>query len=146
MKYLCKNHRDEFTNNPQQAAQAWQVIMLRARELFRLEDWQKATVIYGNAFEISELLLKHNQSQFSADRYLRSALEFAYAARKSQVTSNLNTLISHVQRTVESIQHSVPLTQLIQPIDEVINLPIHLADHWMQALLSLDSIEERVLH
>ena len=146
MRYLCNNHRDEFTNNPQQAAEAWQVIMLQARELFHVGDWQKATVIYGNAFEISELLLKHNQSQFSVDRYLRSALEFAYAARKSQVTSNLNALINHVQRTIKNIQHSMALTQLIQPIDEVINLPIHLADHWMQALLSLDSIEERVLH
>lgn len=44
------------------------------------------------------------------------------------------------------MQHSMPLTQLIQAINEVINLPIHLADHWMQALLSLNSIEARALH
>ena len=146
MRYLCSQHRSIFTDNPQQAAESWQAIMLKARELFHLQEWQQASVVYGNAFEISELLLVSRPTRFSVDRYLRSALEFAYVLRKNETQSNLNVLIQHVKNKIESIKHSMAVPLLIKPIDEVINLPIHLADYWMQSLLSLDSIDQRVLH
>ena len=103
-------------------------------------------VIYGNAFEISELLLSQDPTRFSVDRYLRSALEFAYVLRKNKTKSNLTTLISHVEKNINHIKHTMAVPMLMQPIDEVINLPIHLSDHWMQSLLSLDSVELRILH
>ena len=146
MRYLCNDHRREFTRNPQQAAQSWQEIIMRARDLFYLEYWDQAVVIYGNAFEISEILLTNSQTQFSIDRYLRTALEFAYALRKSQTPCNLKAFLPHVKKQLSLTKTTAHLPQLIQPIEEVINLPIHMADHWLTALLSLGAIEHRVLH
>ena len=146
MRYLCNNHRTQFINDPQHAAQSWQVMMLQARELFHLQDWHKAAMVYGNAFEISELLLISDPTVFSVDRYLRCALEFAYALRKNHTDSNLNALIPHVKSHIKHVKHSMTTEYLIQPVEEVINLPIHLSDHWMQSLLSLDHLDHRVLH
>jgi len=120
--------------------------MLQAREVFHIQDWQKAAIIYGNAFEISELLLVSNPTAFSVDRYLRTALEFAYALRKNKVVTNLNPLIPHIKNNIRNIKHSMAMEFLIQPVEEVINLPIHLSDHWMKSLLSLDSLDHRILH
>ncbi len=146
MRYLCNSHRAQFINDPHHAAQSWQLIMLQAREIFHLQDWQKAAIVYGNAFEISELLLVSHPTAFSVDRYLRTALEFAYALRKNQTDTNLNALIPHITENIQNIKHSMAMSFLIQPVEEVINLPIHLSDHWMQSLLSLDSLDHRVLH
>ncbi len=119
---------------------------MRARSLFHLQHWDQAVVIYGNAFEISEILLTNSQSKFSIDRYLRTALEFAYAMRKSQTPCNLESFLRHVKKQIALTKTTTDLSYLIQPIEEVINLPIHMADHWLTALLSLDAIEHRVLH
>ncbi len=146
MRYLCKDHRKEFSRNPKQAAQSWQEIIMRARSLFHLQHWDQAVVIYGNAFEISEILLTNSQTKFSIDRYLRTALEFAYALRKSQTPCNLEAFLPHVKKQMALTKTCDNLSYLIQPIEEVINLPIHMADHWLTALLSLDAIEHRVLH
>jgi|GEM_PF-2232836 len=146
MKYLCNSHRDEFANNPQQASQAWRGIIVQARGLFHLQEWSKATVLYGNAFEISELLLSSNPSQYSVDRYLRSALEYAYVMRKHNPNMGLSSLIAHVKHNIRGHQHSLPISQLLEPLEEVINLPINLADFWMYSLISLDSIESRTVH
>jgi hypothetical protein len=146
MKYLCNSHRDEFTNNPQHAARAWKNIIEQARELFHMKEWERATIIYGNAFEISELLLTSDPTQYSVDRYLRSALEFVYALRKKNTKVNLAALIFHVETSIKGISHSMATPQLMQPLEEVINLPINLVDFWMLSLLSLESIESRVLH
>lgn len=146
MKYLCDSHRDEFSNNPQQAAQAWRGIIVQARELFHLEEWARASVVYGNAFEISELLLRSNPSQFSVDRYLRSALEYAYSLRKHNPEMGLGSLIVHVKNNIRGLQHTMSVPQLVEPLEEVIKLPINLADFWMYSLISLDSIESRVVH
>jgi len=146
MRYLCKDHRKEFSRNPKQAAQSWQEIIMRARSLFHLQHWDQAVVIYGNAFEISEILLTNSQTKFSIDRYLRTALEFAYALRKSQTPCNLEAFLPHVKKQMALTKTRDDLSYLIQPIEEVINLPIHMADHWLTALLSLDAIEHRVLH
>jgi hypothetical protein len=146
MKYLCDSHRDEFANNPQQAAQAWRGIIVQARELFHMQAWEKASVVYGNAFEIAELLLSSNPSQYSVDRYLRSALEYAYSLRKHDAKMNLGSLIVHVKNHIRGIQHTMAVPLLLEPLEEVIKLPLNLADYWMQSLLSLDTIESRVLH
>lgn len=119
---------------------------MRARSLFHLQCWEQAVMIYGNAFEISEILLTNSQTKFSTDRYLRTALEFAYVLRKSQTPCNLEAFLPHVKKQLVQTKSSVNLSYLIQPIEEVIQLPIHMADHWLTALLSLDSIEHRVLH
>ena len=146
MRYLCKDHRQEFSRNPKRAAQSWQEVIMRARTLFHLQHWDQASVIYGNAFEIAEILLTNSQSQFSVDRYLRSALEFAYTLRKSQTPCELEAFLPHVKQQLARAKTKVDLPYLTQPIEEVINLPIHMADHWLTALLSLDAIEHRVLH
>ncbi|MGR6873551.1 hypothetical protein ACU6U9_14870 [Pseudomonas sp. HK3] len=146
MKYLCDNHRGEFVNNPQQAIQAWQVIIEQARALFHSQDWQKASVAYGNAFEISELLLSCHSSSFSVDRYLRSALEYAYALRKEEANVNLYSLVQYVENNIQGIKHRLSVSLLLQPLEDVISMPINVADFWMVSLLSLDHIESRVLH
>ena len=146
MKYLCDLHRGEFVNNPQQAIQAWQVVIQQARALFHAKDWERASVAYGNAFEISELLLSCSGSAFSVDRYLRSALEYAYALRKEQASVNFHLLVCHVENHIQGIKHTLSVPMLIKPLEEVILMPINLADFWMVSLLSLDHIESRVLH
>jgi hypothetical protein len=146
MKYLCNNHRNEFANNPQQAARAWKGIIEQARELFHMREWEKATIVYGNAFEISELLLTSDRTQYSVDRYLRSALELVYALRKKDTEVNLAAFILHVEMSIKGIPHSMALPQLMRPLEEVSKMPINLVDFWMLSLLSLDSIESRILH
>ena len=146
MKYLCDGHREAFSNNPEQAKQAWQNIVFQARELFHTVDWEQASLVYGNAFEISELLLSSDPSQFSVDRYLRTAFEFAYCLRKDNARIDLESFIFHVKNHVDSTQHAMGIAMLIQPLQDVVNLPIHVTDFWMKSLLSLDSIDSRVLH
>jgi hypothetical protein len=146
MNYLCDGHRDEFVNNPQQAVQAWKEIILQARESYHLQDWERSTLVYGNAFEISELLLSSYPTQFSVDRYLRTALEFAYSLRKGREDADLDAFVVHVKGNVETIKHTMAISMLMQPLEEVIKLPIDVADFWMKSLLSLDYIEARVLH
>jgi hypothetical protein len=48
--------------------------------------------------------------------------------------------------SIKEIPHSMALPQLMQPLEEVSKMPINLVDFWMLSLLSLDSIESRILH
>lgn len=146
MKYLCDQHRSEFANNPKQATHAWKVIIDQARQLFHTQDWENASRVYGNAFEISELLLVSERTAFSVDRYLRSALEYAYVLRKEGAGVDLSALISHVSQNIKNVKHTLSLELLVKPLEDVIRMPMHLADFWMLSLLSLDHIESRVLH
>ena len=120
--------------------------MFQAGELFHTGDWEQASLIYRNAFEISELLLSSDPSQFSVDRYLRTALEFAYCLRKDNERINLESFIYHVKNHIKTTKHAMGIAMHMQPLQDVVNLPIHVADFWMKSLLSLDSIDCRVLH
>ena len=70
----------------------------------------------------------------------------AYVMRKHNPNMGLSSLIAHVKHNIRGHQHSLPISQLLEPLEEVINLPINLADFWMYSLISLDSIESRTVH
>jgi hypothetical protein len=146
MRFLCTDHRRELNRNPKQAAKMWQELISQGRKLFHLEHWEQAVMIYGNAFEVSEILISNSQTKYSIDRYLRTALEFAYVLRKSQTPCNLNAFLPHVKKHLSLLNSPQPLSHLLQPINEVVTLPIHMADFWLRELLSLDNIEQRILH
>ncbi len=146
MRFLCTDHRRELNCNPKQAAQLWQKLILQGRGLFHLQYWEQAVVVYGNAFEISEMLIANSQTKYSIDRYLRTALEFAYVLRKSQTPCNLESFPLHVKKQLSLLKTEQPISHLMQPIEEVIDLPLHMADFWLRELLSLDSIESRIYH
>ena len=87
-----------------------------------------------------------NCCSVAVDRYLRSALEYAYALRKEQASVNFHLLVCHVENHIQDIKHTLSVPMLMKPLEEVIHMPINLADFWMVSLLSLDHIESRVLH
>ncbi len=146
MRFLCTDHRRVLNSNPKQAAQLWQELILQGRGLFHLQYWDQAVVVYGNAFEISEMLIANSQTKYSIDRYLRTALEFAYVLRKNQSPCNLKAFPPHVKKQLSLLNTEQPISHLMQPIEEVIDLPLHMADFWLRELLSLDSINQQVLH
>ena len=88
--FLCPKHKQAFVDKPEYAEVIWARLINEAQHQVSLYEWNKAVIIYGNAFEICDILLMKSNDNNAIKRYLRTAIEFAYVLRKCSYTSDVS--------------------------------------------------------
>ncbi len=143
MGFLCQKLRKALSLNHKKAMSSWHETVFRARLCVSDENWENAILIYGSAFEISEILLSQKPDNSAVNRYMRTALEFAYSLRYSPSRCDLNALTDIVEERLSIEILSQPIEKWLTPLQDVIHSPLHQVEHWMQMLFSLDTPKPR---
>jgi hypothetical protein len=89
MYYLCNTHRKTFSNNPIKALQDWKVFIETGQSKLKNSDPYHATLYFGNAFEISQILLNqpcrfHKTQLKRIDRFMISGFYLSECYKRSQ--------------------------------------------------------------
>lgn len=144
--FLCPKHKQAFINKPAYAEIIWTRLINEAQNQVGLYQWNKAVIIYGNAFEISDLLLKESNDNNAIKRYLRTAIEFAYVLRKCSYTSDVSILVTFVSETLT--QHLYPADNklILQPLNNIAFSTLHEPKNWINILKSMSESYSKTLH
>lgn len=144
--FLCPKHKQAFVNEPKYAEEIWTRLMNEAQNQVGLYEWSKAVIIYGNAFEISDILLKESNDNNAIKRYLRSAIEFSYVLRKCSYTSDVSILYSFVSTTLKQHLYPADCKLILQPLNNIAFSTLHEPKHWINILKYMTKSYSTTLH
>jgi hypothetical protein len=117
VKFICDPHREIYASDPRAALIFWSRTLSLARQKVVQAQWGEASVIYGNAFEVAEILLTGDDcDQRAIARYLQTSAEFAYALRKNTCINEVGQLISMVRHRLHHHIPSHQLNEMLQPL------------------------------
>ena len=101
MKFLCGKHRLWLTQNPEELLPGWRRTCRMGREALVEEHWHQAAVFFGNAWEMSELLLSAQPGRGSQQRYIETAGEMMWALRAGEQSDGCRFVFSQVLSRLE---------------------------------------------
>lgn len=80
----------------------WQSLIDQAREKINNADWEAASVIYKEAFELAEqMMCKQSCNQHcSMSQYLNTAAEFAFVMKQNDFDCALAMFIGQIQNSI----------------------------------------------
>lgn len=133
-------------NNPEQALTAWIKLINAARHKAMENQWKVAVKLYGNAFEVSQLIFLHTPRTIEANRYVRTAIEFVFSLRYSGYPANLDLLIAAIQDCLETILSPEESRKNIEPLQDVAFSPMSEVDRWMQMFYGVESSYGKTIH
>lgn len=133
--FLCSKHREHVRQHPASARQMFCDLMERGRAQVRLGAWKEAVAFFGTAFETAEILLYSDPCPWHAvDRYIRVAVEFTYALRKSPYHADIEALVALVKGRLENTMLPKLKEDLADMLDEIAYSPLGEAEFKMQTL------------
>jgi hypothetical protein len=144
--FLCPKHKQAFINKPEYAEVIWTRLINEAQNRVGLYEWNKAVIIYGNAFEISDILLKESNDNNAIKRYLRSAIEFAYVLRQCSYTSDVAILYSFVRETLTQHLYPAETKLILQPLKKIAFSTLHEPKNWIDILKYMSESYSKTLH
>lgn len=143
---LCAQHKDNLKNNPAQAIQLWNQLVLSARKKIILEEWQQATSIYERASETAEILFQTNPTIYEANRYIQTITERCYALRCSHTPAHLSRLVQAAKYQLKSHLLFEYSNDLLKPLVDVAFSPMNQVNQWMKTLFQLKNIPQHSMH
>ncbi len=132
MGFLCSNHKQFLTANPKVAQKKWHQIIRDARQLVTEEQWSKAVIYYGNALEVSDILLTLNSCEKNQERYVQTALEMMHAVRNSQHQAETVAFYHMVVNRLNKEPLPVSFDTKLSPLKEVAFESLAKVNQWMQ--------------
>jgi hypothetical protein len=101
MKYMCKKHRNWLVEHPTELLPSFRKTRMAGRAAMARLSWDHAVLYYGNALEMSEIMLIQKPGQRTQQRYVDTAIEMMHALRNSAQASSSHFLFSHVLDRLE---------------------------------------------
>lgn len=144
--FLCPKHKQAFKDKPEYAEMIWTRLMNEAQHQVSLLEWNKAVVIYGNAFEISDILLKESDDNNAIKRYLRTAIEFTYVLRKCSYSKDVSTLVSFVTETLTQHLYPAECRLILQPLNNIAFSTLHEPQQWSNILKYMSESYSKTVH
>ena len=144
--FLCPKHRQVFIDTPEYAEVIWTRLINEAQNQIGLYEWNKAVIIYGNAFEICDILLKKSNDNNAIKRYLDTAIEFCYALRKCSYTSDVSILISFVSETLNHHLNPAECKLILRPLNNIASSALPKPKHWINILKHMSESYSKTLH
>jgi hypothetical protein len=131
MGFLCTTHRENIKQNPQRAHNSWNKTLSAARQLVKENRWDQAVIFYGNALEISEIMLTQESCSMTQERYLRTAVELMHALRNSHHEYDSNALFQMVLNRLEKEEDNFNCQAQLRPLKDVAFEPLTDVNRWM---------------
>ncbi len=144
--FLCPKHKQAFINKPEYAESVWKRLITEAQQQVCQYEWKKALIIYGNAFEISDILLKETNDNHAIKRYLRTAIEFAYVLRQCSYSADVSTLVAFATDTLTEHLYPAECQLILQPLNNVAFSAMHEPKHWMNILQYMSESYSKTIH
>lgn len=117
------------------------------RQHLRRGQWNEAVAIYGTAFEISHQLIgAQSASKCVLDRYLNTALEFAYVLGKSTYPADLDLLLPLMRNRLKPIVPPPAIENLIHPFKDIVYGPESEVDYWMAQRFAMEEMQGKTKH
>ena len=146
MGFLCTNHRQHIKENPQRAHQSWNKTLFAARQLVKESRWNQAVIFYGNALEISEIMLTQESCIKSQECYLRTAVELMHALRNSEHEYDSLALFQMVLNRLEKERENFNCHEQLRPLKDVAFEPLSDVNRWMVQWHELVSTPAQIVH
>ena len=146
-QFLCERHRLLALNNPEQSKKLCCKLSAMARGQIASELWNEAVPLYGTAFETADILLGSDTCKKTATtRYLRAAMEFIYALRKSNYAADIAALVTLAEHRLGDMHEPQPLATLLCPLRDVAFAPLEEVDYWIELLFAMDESQHQTTH
>ena len=148
MKYVETNSTSHHKHNPECPMHTWQASLSQARRLLHKHSWQEAAMEYRFAFEAAEQIIGKQENPIdNVKRYIRTAMEFAYALRMGCFPCDLQALVALVKfRLEEEKWLCAPIGHLIGPLEDVSFSPKPEVSRWMETLFAIEEAKKSSIH
>lgn len=146
MGFLCPHHRETITSDSDQAEISWQKTMHAGRRSVTEMTWDKAVMFYGNALEISEILLRKLPGKRSQERYVRASVELMHAMRNSQYHQDSLALFQMILNRLDREDLAKSTKKTLKPLKDVTFEPLEKVNHWMSQWHAMVSQEVVTVH
>ncbi len=146
MGFLCANHREYITNDPHRAQVSWNKTLYTARKLVNETRWDEAVIYYGNALEISDIMMSQELTSASQERYLRTAVELMHALRNSHHQYNALAFFQMILDRLEQDIEQFNSQKQLKPLKDVAFEPLPEVNRWMTMWHELLSEQPQVWH
>ncbi|MFT6390035.1 MAG: hypothetical protein ACJAUP_003435 [Cellvibrionaceae bacterium] len=135
IRFLCPKHRQKLLDNPEYAQTILVRLLSNARHKLDQGSWDNAALVYGSAFETAEILFEQSDCFYEVNRYLQSAIEFAYALRHCSYEADLGMLVALIEEKLNEKLYPAQIKLLLKPLRDMafsplseIYFPIHRAN------------------
>lgn len=126
---------------------SWNLAFTQARKKVASSLWEDAALKYQDALEAAEALMaNHHDIMAAVKRYIRTAVEFAYALRMSHHVCDFSALVAIVKACLQNERLMTPVGCLLEPLEDVVSSPLGDVKHWMNILFAMDDIKGQSLH
>jgi len=147
-KYICQHHINEISQNPTLAISQLQKLRSIGQSKMNGAHWNEALRFYGTAYEVSYILL-HADAVDDITRvkqYLRTALEYGFALRKSSVEANMGNFFSMVKNNIQPFQEVINIEKHMVPIQDISFLPLDEVDYLMMVFFNFEQSKIETRH
>ena len=147
MKFLCAHHRQMYQQNAHHAFNFWVKALGMARIRVGEKNWPAASVMYGHAYEVAQIMLSSEaNTEKSLGRFLSTAIEFGYSLRKNNCADELANLIACVEEELRCYASAGELKLLLRPLNELTDKSETELDEWIDWTLCIDMGANRIIH
>ncbi|WP_157496995.1 hypothetical protein [Hahella ganghwensis] len=146
MKFMCNKHKAKIMEDPLHAIRSWHHTIRKAREFVTDNAWEQAVLFYGNALEISDIMLKQNSGVTALDRYVQTAVEFMHALRNSLHRDDTANFYNVIQSRLMEVSGGHQIETNLQPVQEVTFNALGTVNHWMYQWHQMISDRPQVMH
>ncbi|MBX2807110.1 MAG: hypothetical protein KTR20_00630 [Cellvibrionaceae bacterium] len=127
IRFLCADHRQLLIEQPAYADGLWSKLITAARQKTTEHKWDVAALIYGNAFETAEILIKQEHTTTTVQCYLRTAIEFTYALRRCSYSANIALLLAAIKAQLAESFYPNRMNLLINTLHTIAFAPLRQA-------------------
>lgn len=98
----------------------WQALVDQARVKLNESDWERACVLYKQAFEIAETMMCKQgcTKRCTVNRYLNTAEEFAFVMKKNNFDCALAQLAAQIKDNMAALDSSVSHAELTSRLSD----------------------------
>lgn len=101
MRYMCNKHRHWLVEHPTELLPSWRKTRMAGRAAMARLRWDHAVMYYGNALEMSEIMMIQTPGQRNQQRYVDTATDMMHALRNSAQANTCHYLFGKVLDRLE---------------------------------------------
>lgn len=135
MRFLCEGCCAQLSSCPEKAKDFWNRTWNKGSAYRCSAQWERAVVAYGNSLDAAQIILRQSKVPVEdLERYLRTAQELIYAMRKGGYYGDIDSFLTDVSETIETITLPRPKGWYLRSVQAVADNPICAVDAWMKSL------------
>jgi hypothetical protein len=142
MKFICKKHREQLSEDPKATTVLWSSLMFLARHQAKAQEWHKSVISYGNALDAAQVVFESDPTSPEVNRYIRTASELTYTIRQCDYPCDVKLVVAMVTSNLKKSFYPANVQLLLRPLNEIAYSPLSELKQWVKALFEADIYSE----